>query len=509
MPVDFNIGASKTNRALFHDRALRLAAILKAMGVSEDDAVGALLYNDTLYLEVVEACRYVGAHYVTLNWHGSANETKSIMQDSAAKILIGHSSLTSFFKDEYALGVPILAAKVPLDAEVAYAVEHCQNEGQIELEALLEKTEPLTTQPLRTRGIMPYTSGSTGKPKGIRRTLDPSRPDSYETYKGLAELLLKLQPGDRFYTSAPLYHSAPNVLSTICVASETTDIYLRSRFDAEQFLSDIEQFKITHCYLVPTMMVRMLKLPKEVRGRYDTSSLRYSISTGSAWPQDVKEAMIDWFGPIFYETYGASEIGFMTLISSQESQRKPGSVGKVLPGGSIKILDDQAQELPIGETGSIYMHLPMFGEFSYSNVQGDLEGLRYGEHVTVGDVGHVDEEDYLFISDRKKDMIISGGANIFPAEIEAAILEMPEVLDCAVFGAPHPEFGESVVAALQLKPGKTVNQKSIKSFLDGKIAKFKIPRIIEIHDELPREDSGKIFKQKLRAPHWDDVERAI
>lgn len=498
------IGGVETARSGFHDRSRRLAAVLRNLGVGSDDAVGVLLYNDTLYLEVVEACRFVGAHYVTLNWHGSAAEITNIMQDAAAKVLIGHSNLTAKFQHEHALDLPILSATLPDDVIQAYGVAESKNDGQIDLEAALRKVEPLTSEPLRTRGIMPYTSGSTGRPKGIRRTLDLNRPDSYETYKNLASVLLQLQPGDRFYTPAPLYHSAPNVLTSICIASQSADVFLRSRFDAEQFLADIEQFQITHCYIVPTMMVRMLKLPQEVRERYDTSSLRYSISTGSSWPHDVKAAMIDWFGPIFYETYGASEIGFMTLISSAEAQQRPGSVGKVLPGGSIKIIDDQGLELEPGETGSIYVHLPMFGEFSYSNIEGDMAGLRHGQHVTVGDVGHLDDDGYLYISDRKKDMIISGGANIFPAEIEAAILEMPQVLDCAVFGAPHAEFGESVVAALQLAEGQSTSQAELEQFLVDKIAKFKIPRLVEFHTELPREDSGKIFKQKLREPHWQN-----
>ena len=257
------------------------------------------------------------------------------------------------------------------------------------------------------------------------------------------------------------------------------------------------------------MMVRLLKLPQSVREKYDTSSWRYSLTTGSAWPKDVKEAMIEWFGPIFYETYGASEIGFMTLISAEESIAKPGSVGKVLPGGSVKILNDEKQELPAGETGSIYMFLPMFGDFNYSNVDAANEDFRYDEYTSVGDVGHVDEDGYVYISDRKKDMIISGGANIFPAEIEAALIEMPEVLDCAVFGVPHEEFGESIVAAVEVVDGKSLSLESVQSFLDDKIARFKVPRALEVHEQLPREDSGKIFKQRLRAPHWEKAGRQV
>jgi long-chain acyl-CoA synthetase len=357
--------------------------------------------------------------------------------------------------------------------------------------------------------MLAYTSGSTGRPKGIRRELNTEGPDRYEIYKALAVGLMHLEPGDRFYTAAPLYHSAPNALSTMCIAAGYAELYIASRFDPEGFLADIERFKITHCYLVPTMMVRLLKLPKEVREKYDVSSFRFGISTGSAWPADVKRAMIDWFGPVFYESYGASEIGFITLISSEESIRKPGSVGKVLEGGSIKIINDDGEELPVGEPGSIYIDLPQFGDFSYSNTDGDLKGQRHGKHATVGDIGYLDEDGYLYISDRKKDMIISGGANIFPAEIEAALIEMPEVFDCAVFGAPHAEFGETIVSAVQCADGASLTLSDVQSFLSDKIAKFKIPKILDIHDELPREDSGKIFKQRLRAAYWEDTGRQI
>jgi len=239
------------------------------------------------------------------------------------------------------------------------------------------------------------------------------------------------------------------------------------------------------------MMVRLLKLPEETRNKYDVSSFKYGVSTGSAWPAEVKAAMIEWFGPVFYESYGASEIGFMTLISSEEALRKPNSVGKVLEGGSIRILDDEGNALPVGEPGLIYIDLPQFGDFSYSNTEGDIKGQRNGKHATVGDVGYLDEDGYLYISDRKKDM------------------KMPEVFDCAVFGAPNAEFGEMIVAAVQCVDGKSVTLEDVQSFLSDKIAKFKIPKKLDIHSGLPREDSGKIFKQRLRAPYWNKTERNI
>lgn len=460
-------------------------------------------------MEIIEACRYVGAYYVVLNWHAAASEIITILEDAEAKVLIGHSDLTAKFTSESKLDIPILAIPTPSPIQQAYKVDPALTKGQENLNTLIEDAAPVENEPLRFRGMLAYTSGSTGRPKGIRRQRDPNGPDPYETYKALAVAVLKIQPGDRFYNAAPLYHSAPNALSTFCLATGYADLYTSAKFDPETFLADIERFGITHCYIVPTMMVRLLKLPQHIREKYDTSTLRFGISTGSAWPSDVKQAMIEWFGPIFYESYGASEIGFITLVSSQEALQKPGSVGKVLEGGSIKIIDDAHNELPIGEVGSIYIHLPQFGDFTYSNTEGDIKGQRYGNHTTVGDVGYLDEDGYLFISDRKKDMIISGGANIFPAEIEAALIEMPEIYDCAVFGAPHSEFGEQVIAAVQFAPEKTATLEDVQTFLDGRIARFKIPQKIDIHASLPREDSGKIFKQRLRAPYWEETGRKI
>lgn len=509
MQGNLYLGERKTSGADFDDRVQRLAAVMQAQGVCEDDAVAILMRNDTAYIETVAACRLVGAYYATLNWHSAPAEIAHILSDSQAKILVGHSDLLRALAAAEALDIPVLAVKTPKSLQDAYSATPELAPGHLDLDALMMATAPKGLEPLPTRGLMAYTSGSTGRPKGIQRTRPEGAADMFETLKMFSDVLMRLTPGDRFYTPAPLYHSAPNMLSNCALSSGKVDIHIAPKFDAEGFLAYVEKYAITHIYIVPTMMVRMLKLPQEVRERYDVSSLRYSISTGSAWPKDVKDAMIDWFGPIFFESYGASEIGFITLISSEEAKLKPNSVGKVLPGGDLKILDDDMNELPPGQPGSIYAYLPMFGDFAYTNSEGDLSGQRAGIHATVGDIGYLDEDDYLYISDRKKDMIISGGANIFPAEIEAALIKMPEVFDCAVFGAPDPEYGERIIAAVQCVDGAAVDLSLVQSFLAPHLAKFKIPRAVDVHDALPREDSGKIFKQRLRDPYWQDSARNI
>jgi len=494
-----------TDQETVQQSARELAAVFRSAGVVEDTAIAVLMRNDVRIMEIVEACRLIGARYAMLNWHAAAPEIKHILDDADAKLLIGHADLLGALDLEVLAPTRIVSVEVPDEVGTAYSAETAALPQSVTpLYSLTEAASPHLGDPLRFRGMMAYTSGSTGRPKGIRRNTDPSAPDPYQVYGGLATNMLHAKPGDKLMVAAPLYHSAPHALCIFAQASGFMDLVVAPKFEPEQFLSLLERHKVTHVYIVPTMMIRLLKLPADVRDRYDLSALRFAISTGSPWPKDVKQAMIDWLGPIFYESYGASEIGFMTLISSQEAMERPGSVGTILPGGSIKIFDDSGEECPTGSVGTIYVRLPLFGDFAYTNADGTLVDQRIDGHATVGDMGYLDEDGYLFISDRKKDMIISGGANIFPAEIEAQLIKMDQVADCAVFGAPDPEFGEKVVAAVECAPGKDLSLEEMQAFLAPLLAKFKIPRKLDTHDALPREDSGKIFKQRLRAPYWKD-----
>jgi len=492
-----------TLRTDFETRSKKLANILQKQGVGQNDTIAVLMRNDVKYLEVIQACRYLGSYFVPLNWHSVATEIEHIVQDSGAKILIAHTDLIHQFDQQNLPQVLIAVFPTPTDVADSYHIDvtarSISADRALDLEKSLQTTEQISTQPKAFRGMFAYTSGSTGRPKGIKRKADDSSADKYAVYRGLSQSLMQLTTNDRFYVAAPIYHSAPNTLSLCSLAASDVDIYISTKFDPEHFLNAIEKHKITHIYIVPTMMIRLLKLPQTIREQYDLSSLKYAISTGSACPTDIKTAMIDWFGPIFYESYGASEIGFMTLISSSEASQKPGSVGKVVAGGAIKILDENRQELGPQQSGLIYVDLPMFGEFDYTNFDGDSSAYTYQNYISVGDIGYLDEDGYLFINDRQKDMIISGGANIFPLEIESVLIQMDNIVDCAIFGAPDPEFGEMVVAAVQCKPTKNITLEQMHEFLDGKLARFKFPRKLDIHQELPREDSGKIFKQKLRA----------
>ncbi|GEA06630.1 acyl-CoA synthetase [Alteromonas sp. KUL42] len=492
-------------------RARKIAGVLRDKGVVEHDVIAILMFNHFGVFEVVEACRYVGARYVLLNWHSPIAELLPILSDSGAKVLLAHDALLNSDDVDTLCNhskIHIITEQAPQSVLLRLHKDGSENtensDTRVEpLSSLVSDVHAIEGSPLRFKGMFPYTSGSTGKPKGIKRDEDLSRPDPFLTYKGLSEALMQLQAGDRFYVSAPLYHSAPHALTLCCLAAGNVDVYIEAKFEPERFLSDVEKHRITHAYIVPTMMVRLLKLPQEVRDKYDVSSLRFSLSTGSALPSDVKEAMIAWFGPIFYESYGASELGFMTLVSSQEALAKPNTVGKPIAGAKLMILREDKSECDTGEVGVIYAQLSMFAPFKYTNTTGTLGDLHVNEYTTVGDMGYLDDDGYLFICDRKKDMIISGGANVFPVEIESVIIHLPEVADCAVFGAPDSEFGEKIIAAVQCVEGKTVSLSDIHQYLEGKLAKFKWPKAIQLCAELPREDTGKIFKNKLREAFID------
>jgi long-chain acyl-CoA synthetase len=286
-------------------------------------------------------------------------------------------------------------------------------------------------------------------------------------------------------------------------------LFIEERFDAERTLQLIEAQRLTHAYLVPTMYVRLLALPDSVKRRYDLGSMRFVASTGSPCAPDIKRAMIDWWGPVIHEAYGASELGYMTRLDSVEALRKPGSAGRPLPGVTVAILNDEGEALPQGQAGLIYVHQPAFPEFTYIGNDAARKRIERNGLKTLGDIGYLDEDGYLFIVDRSADMVISGGVNIYPAEIEAALQMMPGVADCAVFGVPDAEFGEALAAAVQTVEGAALNADDVRAFLKTRLADYKVPRVVAFHAQLPREDTGKIFKRKLRDPYWAGMARRI
>ncbi len=443
-----------------------------------------MLRNVPAFFEAILACRRLGAYHCPINWHFKAGEAGHILRDSGAKLLVVQADLLAQ-----------IASGIPGGLKVVVEWEQWRN-----------SRSPWPGPARAARSNMSYTSGTTGRPKGVRR-----QPPSAEQVRLGAEiyrLALGIEPGMRALVSAPLYHSAP-ILYAIHALLAGELLVLEPRFDAERTLALIERHRLTSVYMVPTMYVRLLKLPAQVRRRYDISSVRFVASTGSPCAPEVKRAMIEWWGPVITETYASSETGLVTLIGSAESLERPGSVGRPLPGGRIRILDDSGREVSAGEIGSIYVRQPAYPDFTYTNNAAARAAMERDGLWSVGDMGYLDRDGYLYVADRKSDMVISGGVNIYPAEIEAVLVGMPGVADCAVFGIPDAEFGEALAAAVQPAPGKKLSPHEIQDYLRLRIAHYKVPRVVSFHDALPREDSGKIFKRVLREPYWRDAGRRI
>jgi long-chain acyl-CoA synthetase len=417
--------------------------------------------------------------------------------------------------------VAVLVAETPPDIAAAYAIppERCAvadgftNWGQW-LKAIAPG-EP--REPLGLSAII-YTGGTTGNPKGVRRA--PPTPEqsaaisgllgtAFGLGEGLATALAGAEP-PRICTvvTGPMYHSAPNAYGNLA-AAVGAEIILQPRFNPEELLELIATQRVTHLHMVPTMFVRLLKLPEAVRRGYDLSSLEFVVHAAAPCPPHIKRAMIEWWGPVIHEYYGSTETGPVVFCTSEQWLRHPGTVGGAMHGAVIRILRDDGSDAAIGEAGDIFCRMPALADFTY---HGDDDKRRDAERdglIGVGDIGYLDEDGFLFLCDRRNHMVISGGVNIYPAEIENELLKLSGVADCAVFGIPDDEFGESLCAWIQPQQGISLDAGAIRAALGETLARFKVPKTIEFTPELPREDSGKIFKRKLREPYWHAAGRSI
>jgi acyl-CoA synthetase (AMP-forming)/AMP-acid ligase II len=347
-----------------------------------------------------------------------------------------------------------------------------------------------------TGGLMLYTSGTTGNPKGAHRRAGVGGATS-----GGGGNSFNVQPGSPHLAAGPLYHSAPYAFAGAGVSLGGGVIVMR-RFDPEDALRLIEKYKAAWTFMAPTLLMRIVNLPDEVKTKYDVSSMTSIVVAAAPCPFDVKRRVLDLFGPSLYEFYGASETGMNTLMTPEEHLKKPGACGKVIEGQDIRIVNDQGEEAAVGEPGEVYIKAAGMIDEYYKNEEATKESWR-GEYFTVGDVGYFDEDGYLYISDRKKDMIISGGVNIYCAEIENAIHAHPKVWDVAVIGIPHEEFGEQVHAIVQPKPDESLTEGEVIAWVGEHLADYKKPRSVEFRDDFPRDEAGKIRKRDLREPFWE------
>jgi long-chain acyl-CoA synthetase len=502
-------GQRRRGHAEVADRAARIAGGLQKLGVKPGDSVCILMRNDITFIEAAYAAMRLGAYAVPINWHFKPEEINYVLKDSGASVLIGHADMLHPLRDAIPAGVTVLSAPTPPEILAHYKIDpgHLATPGfATDLESWIEQQRPYDGPALPQPQNMIYTSGTTGHPKGVRR--NAPTPEQAIASEQIRALIYGLKPGVRGLLPGPLYHAAPNSFG-LRAGRLGGALVMMPRFDAEELLRLIEAERIDTVFMVPTMFIRLLKLPEALRKKYDTSSLRHVIHAAAPCPADVKRAMILWWGPVVYEYYGSTESGALTFANSADALNKPGTVCKLLDGVELRFLGDNGDPLPQGEIGEIYSKVAANPDFTYHNKPEKRAEIERDGFITSGDVGYIDADGYVFICDRKRDMVISGGVNIYPAEIEAALHAVAGVHDCAVFGIPDDEFGEALMAVVEPQAGVTLDVASIRAQLKASLAGYKVPKHVEIHAQLPREDSGKIFKRRLRDPYWTRAGRKI
>lgn len=501
-------GTRRIDQKTVQDHVLRIAKGLADIGIGEDDAVMLLMRNDIEYIEAAQAVAYLGAYTVSLNWHGTADEVKYIADDANARAIIAHADLLHLM---HGLELPLVVVEPSAIIVEAYgAAEQVPVPSSAIRWSDLLACSPIEQAEKVNRDPIIYTSGTTGKPKGVRRFTPKSAKQAAAVRDHLIHAF-GLTNARSLLAASPFYHSGPfsYLRSAIAAMGDDGQVVVVPKFDAEQVLALIEKHRIDHMWMVPTMFLALLRLPPQTRARYDVSSMRSILTTAAPCPPDVKKQMINWFGPVIYEFYGSTEVGPVTLATPQDGLDKPGTVGRVLPGAVLRVLSDQGELQPAGSIGEIVCHHEDFPDFTYWNREAERQALNRDLSVATGDIGYLDDDGYLFLCDRKSHMIISGGVNIYPAEIESILIEHPAVKDCAVFGIPDERFGEAVAVAIECMPGQTLSSEAIEAFLRPRVASYKLPRLVQFHSTLPRDDSGKIFKRILRAPFWENLGRSI
>ena len=473
----------------------KIAHGLRSLGLEKGDCVAVVFENCAEMFQVYLAVTQIGMYMTPINNHLTGPEVAFIVEDSGAKVFFGSEMFADTCK----------AAREKLD----FPSDRCFSVGSVEgFQPLSDLTAGQSAELPSDRSagqVMNYTSGTTGKPKGVRRPLVDIAPDLVASLMSAFIGMFGLQPEDDnvHFCGSPLYHTAVLVFSSNALHVGHA-VVLVQRWDPEEMLQLIDRYKITHSHMVPTQFHRLLKLDEATRKQYDMSSLRAMIHAAAPCPVETKWKMLDWWGDSIYEYYAATE-GGGTLVTPEEWKKFPGTVGKPWANADIKIYDDDGKELGPNEIGTVYILLGA-ANFEYKDADKKTRDNRIGNYFTVGDVGELNDEGYLFLRDRKTDMIISGGANIYPAEIEAELIQHPKVADVAVFGIPNEDWGEEIKAVIQVIDGVTPGDDftaEILAWSADRLAKMKTPRSIDYVDELPRDPNGKLYKRKLRDPYWE------
>ncbi len=483
------------------DRSNQLAQLLYDRGLRPGDAVAICMENNARYLEACWAAQRSGLYYTCVSSRLTTEEAEYIVNDCGAKVYI-----TSNEKRD--LGASLLDKMPNVHTRLM-----CY--GAIEgYEAYEEVVDAYPAKPLdeQVEGAdMLYSSGTTGRPKGVRTPLPLAPLGTPSGVSLLGSTLYGFTEDSIYLSPAPQYHAAPLRFTMAMQRIGGTSVIME-HFDPEEFLALIEQWKVSHTQVVPTMFVRMLKLPEEVRARYDVSSLQCCIHAAAPCPIPVKEQMIEWWGPVIYEYYAGTEGNGFVQCNSEEWMAHKGTVGKPLLG-TVHICDDEGKELPHYESGTIYFEGG--GTFEYHNDPEKTRNSRHPEHPdwsTLGDIGYLDDDGYLYLTDRKANMIISGGVNIYPQEAENLLVTHPKVLDVAVFGVPNDDFGEEVKAVVQPANWDDAGpelERELIAFCKEHLASFKCPRSIDFERELPRHPTGKLYKRLLKDRYWEGRDTRI
>ncbi|HEY0438397.1 MAG TPA: AMP-binding protein [Phenylobacterium sp.] len=476
-------------------QANRLVRLLRRHGLKPGDAVALTCSNRAEFVEVLSATQRAGWRITPVNWHLTADEIAYIVADCEAK--------AGFFDARVASSAAAAAQCPGLEVKVAIGGPI---PGFLDYDAALAPLDGSDIDDPVLGNAMMYTSGTTGRPKGVYRAQPIVPVQALYTMRGYDhETSVQLCAG-------PAYHAAPLAFDVRGAMGAGCELVFQDKWDSEGVLKAIVEKRVTHMHLVPIMFQRLLALPDEVKARYDISHVQYIVHGAAPCPPEVKLAMIEWFGPVLNEYYAGSEGGAGFVISSEEWLKKPGSVGKRPAMLGSKILDDEGNECPPGVPGKIYHQLPPGGGFTYYKDEAKTQKSRVGDYFTLGDVGYYDEDDYLFLTGRDAETIISGGVNIYPQEIDNELIKHEAVADSSTVGIPHAEWGEQVKAVIQLKEGYQPSDalaQEILVFARTNLPAFKVPRSVDFVRDLPRSEAGKIQRNKVRAPYWEGRARQI
>lgn len=483
------------------ERSNQIAHALRAAGCNPGDTIALFAENSPRYFEICWAAQRSGLYYVAISSRLTAPEVQYILEDSGARLFIAGASKGA------------VAAEAKALTNIS---DHWSIDGHIdgfEPMETLQSRFPVTPIPDETAGTdMLYSSGTTGRPKGIRPPLEPGAAiDADNVLNQIAKGLSGASEESIYLSPAPLYHAAPLRWCMTFTRFGST-LIIMEKFDAEAFLSYVEKYKVTHTQTVPTMFVKMLKLPEDVRSKYDMSSMKFCIHAAAPCPVPIKEQMMEWWGPVIHEYYAGSEGNGMTWAMPDDWMSHKGTVGKPI-WGELHICDENGDEVPVGEEGQIY-----FGGTPTPNYHNSPDknkaalNPKHNDWSSLGDVGKVDEDGFLYLTDRKAFMIISGGVNIYPQECENILITHPKVADCAVIGVPDEEFGESVKAVVQPAKDQVASDElaeELMAFCQANLAKIKCPKSIDFDPELPRHPTGKLYKRLIRDRYWGKKDSRI